>query len=145
MRGKRRVLIVSIGLVGLAAASLLLVGRLTASSGDHVREVERQHGLFVLARVGEVETILPVDIEADSEWGLKQLILLESGVDLRPHAGAEVVLTRYLLRDWYEGTPLYLWLVHRDGELVGAYATVTEISFAAPGIFSLEEIGTNPR
>ncbi len=71
-------------------------------------------------------------------WDHYQSACLESGFDLRPYRGREVLFTAHPLRERHGHAPATLWVISADDHVIGAYVAVDgEI----PGIYSLEQAG----
>jgi hypothetical protein len=136
---RRRPVLVALVVFATIAVLLALAAGISLRGDSAVRMVEERFGVHAVARLSDVQVTLPPKLD-DPDWGLKQSVIFEGGYDFRPYAGREVTLQKYLLREHYGASPLYLWLVVKDNRVVGAYATVTEASGVVPGVFSVSEI-----
>jgi hypothetical protein len=102
-----------------------------------VASLAERSGLHPVSESTSLSLRLPRNIEACSNWGLKQHVCLRAGYDLLPYAGKPVQVAGYLLTERLGGEPLMLWIVRSDGELVGAYVTD---NVSTPGVYSVDEL-----
>jgi hypothetical protein len=135
---KNRIITGLLVLVALMTVALL-AARLFVCDDENVQTVEKRFGIHVITWLSRSQTTLPAEFN-DANWRLKQLMIKRAGYDLAPYAGSKVTLEKYLILDTYHWSPLYLWLVLKDGKMVGAYLTVTEASGLVPGVLSLPEV-----
>lgn len=93
-----------------------------------------QYGLHVR---GGSPTTLPQSLDT-LPWEHYQHACSESGFDLRPYRGQEVVFTAHPLRERHGRAPATLWTISAGDRIVGAYVSVDG---EMPGIYSLDEAG----
>jgi hypothetical protein len=109
----------------------------TASFPADVTALAAHYGLRVVSESTSLSVRLPRNIEASSQWGLKQHVCLRAGYDLQSYAGQPVELVAYQLSQRVDGKPLALWIVRTGNKLVGAYVT-DQVS--APGVYAVNEL-----
>lgn len=109
----------------------------TPATPADVAALAARDGLHPASESTSLSLRLPRDLEASSEWSLKQHVCLQAGYDLEPYAGKPVQVRAYQLTERVGGEPLTLWVVRSGDALVGAYVTD---KVSDPGVYAVNEL-----
>lgn len=98
--------------------------------------IARQYGLHIQEQATTIPVRLPNNLEASSQWSIKQHACVRGGYDLQPYAGQKVGLRLYRLAERDHDEAMYLAVVRKGGDVVGAFLTVEN---SCPGILALTD------
>jgi hypothetical protein len=112
---------------------------LLACSAQAVPTLLPPLGIVAVGSPQVLSEVLPADLAADPNWGLKATVCRDAGYDLAPAAGKTVCVIEQDISQRCQENPATAWIVLNDGVLACVYVTVRQGYLVTPGVYAAND------
>lgn len=147
---RSRIITITVVIVFLLCGAVLLgcaPGSAGSSEFTGVERVAAQYDLHLVGEPSISDAPVPEDLDT-VPWGYLVIAMEDAGYDLDPYAGSTLTAYRCPLEETQDGLALTLHVFEADGEVVGAYLSLTAddpIDQPIPGVMSLNQLDSRPK